>query len=60
MYLQLYFTGQKFAMNEEKVMLSSILRNFHIESMQTREQLAPMTEIILRPQDGIFIQLTER
>ena len=47
-------------MNEEKVMLSSILRSFKIESMEKREDLKPMGEIILRPENGMHIKLTQK
>nr|AIT16229.1 cytochrome P450 family 4 protein [Sternaspis scutata] len=52
--------GQKFAMKEEKVVVSSILRRFNIKSMQTRADLLPMGELILRPQNGIRVKLTRR
>ena len=53
-------TGQKFAMLEEKVILSSIFRNFTVKSMQEREDLNPVAELILRPEKGIVVQLTPR
>ena len=52
--------GQRFAMMEEKVMLSYVLRRFNIESCQLRQDLNPVAEIILRPQDGIHVKLTHR
>nr|ACD75823.1 cytochrome P450 family 4 variant 1 [Cyphoma gibbosum] len=52
--------GQKFAMMEEKVILSSIFRNFKVKSCQSREELLPVGELILRPQKGIFIELSAR
>ncbi|XP_070544565.1 cytochrome P450 4V2-like [Ptychodera flava] len=52
--------GQKFAMFEEKVVLSSILRNFTMETTQTRDELEPVGELILRPQDGIRVKVTSR
>ena len=56
-----YFsTGQKFAMLEEKVILSTIFRHFSVKSMQEREDLNPMAELILRPEKGIIVQLTPR
>ena len=54
------FAGQKFAMNEEKVLLSSILRHYNIESVQKREELRPVGELILRPESGIIVKLSKR
>ena len=47
-------------MNEEKVMLSSILRNFHVKATRKTEELNPTEEIILRPQNGIWVKLSKR
>ncbi|KAL5018624.1 hypothetical protein ScPMuIL_004346 [Solemya velum] len=52
--------GQKFALLEEKTVLSSILRKYNILSTQTREELSPIGELILRPENGIHIRLTTR
>lgn len=47
-------------MMEEKVVLSTILRNFNVEACQTREELRPVGELILRPEKGIWIKLEKR
>ena len=47
-------------MLEEKVMLATIFRNFSVKSLQEREDLKPMAELILRPEKGIIVQLTPR
>ncbi|XP_074543073.1 cytochrome P450 4V8 [Halichoeres trimaculatus] len=52
--------GQRFALMEEKVILSSVLRNFNVEACQTREELRPVGELILRPEMGIWIKLEKR
>ncbi|XP_002738927.2 cytochrome P450 4V2-like [Saccoglossus kowalevskii] len=52
--------GQKFALYEEKVVLSSIFRKFKIETAMRREDLKPTGEIILRPLNGINIKLSLR
>ncbi|XP_070185260.1 cytochrome P450 4V2-like [Littorina saxatilis] len=52
--------GQKFALLEEKAVLSSIFRHFRVTPCQTREDLLPVGELILRPQKGIKIELTAR
>ncbi|CAD5117463.1 DgyrCDS6230 [Dimorphilus gyrociliatus] len=50
--------GQKFAMMEEKVVLSSILRRFKLEL--ARDDVEPSAELILRPADGVHIKLNYR
>ncbi|KAM4050011.1 cytochrome P450 4V2-like [Anomaloglossus baeobatrachus] len=52
--------GQRFALMEEKVVLSTILRKFWIETNQKRDELGLVGELILRPQEGIWIQLKDR
>uniref|UniRef100_A0A3Q3VRL8 aromatase n=1 Tax=Mola mola TaxID=94237 RepID=A0A3Q3VRL8_MOLML len=52
--------GQRFALMEEKVVLSAILRNFNIEACQKREELRPAGELILRPEKGIWVKLEKR
>ena len=53
-------SGQKFALMEEKVILSSIFRRFHVESVDKRDELILLGELILRPRDGIRLRLTHR
>ncbi|XP_046451576.1 cytochrome P450 4c3-like isoform X1 [Daphnia pulex] len=52
--------GQKFALMEEKVILSSIFRNFHIKALDKREELILLIELILRPRNGIRLLLTPK
>ena len=52
--------GQRFALMEEKVMLAAILRKFEIKSLKTTEELQPRTELILRPESGIPVELKLR
>ncbi|XP_046569379.1 cytochrome P450 4V2-like [Haliotis rubra] len=52
--------GQKFALLEEKVILSTIFRNFTVRSHQKREDLKPVGDLILRPEKGIFVTLSSR
>jgi len=53
-------SGQKFAILEEKVLLSSIFRNYGVQSTQARDELNPFFELMLRPADGIEVVLTRR
>ncbi|XP_072262254.1 cytochrome P450 4V2 [Pyxicephalus adspersus] len=52
--------GQRFALMEEKVVLSSILRNFSVKASQKKEDLCLVGELILRPQDGMWVELEHR
>ena len=52
--------GQKFALMEEKTVLSKIIRAFQIESVDTIEEVKPVIEIITRPKNGIRIKLKQR
>ncbi|XP_068211245.1 cytochrome P450 4C1-like [Palaemon carinicauda] len=52
--------GQKFAMMEEKIILSHILRKFRVESQETREQVQVLGELILRPETGNHLKLFPR
>lgn len=47
-------------MMEEKVILSSIFRNFHLEALEKREELIVMNDVILRPLNGIRLRLTPK
>lgn len=52
--------GQKFAQLEEKVLLSMILRNYKIKSVDSREDVKPIPEIVVRPYPGIRLLLQKR
>lgn len=52
--------GQRFAMMEEKVVLATVLRHFDVQACQSREELRPLGELILRPEKGIWIRLDKR
>ncbi|XP_058145994.1 cytochrome P450 4V2 [Dasypus novemcinctus] len=52
--------GQKFAVMEEKTILSCLLRQFWVESNQKREELGLVGDLILRPNNGIWIKLKKR
>jgi cytochrome P450 len=51
--------GQEFALNEEKVILAHILRNFEI-SLPEDFKVEKMFLLILRPKDGLYLNLKIR
>ncbi|CAF1109070.1 unnamed protein product [Adineta steineri] len=52
--------GQRFAMLEEKVILSSILRRFKLKTSQSPDDLHLSFELILRAENGAHVQLELR
>ncbi|GFY64202.1 cytochrome P450 4c3, partial [Trichonephila inaurata madagascariensis] len=52
--------GQRFAIMEEKVIVSSILRNYTIESLDQRDKIPPAPELILRSSTPIQIRIRPR
>ncbi|XP_025898064.1 cytochrome P450 4V2 [Nothoprocta perdicaria] len=52
--------GQRFAQMEEKALLALILRRFWVDCCQEKEELGLTGELILRPNNGIWIQLKRR
>ncbi|GIY91175.1 cytochrome P450 4c3 [Caerostris darwini] len=52
--------GQKFAMLEEKVIITNILRSFKIRSLDARDKLHLSAEMVLRSRQGIRLELTPR
>jgi cytochrome P450 family 4 len=52
--------GQKFALLEEKAVLSYILRHYRLRSLDKREDIALMGELVLRPENGLRITITPR
>ncbi|XP_028401933.1 cytochrome P450 4V2-like [Dendronephthya gigantea] len=52
--------GQRFAMMEEKVVLSSILRHFNIKSTQITDNIKVTADAILSSVEGILVELEPR
>jgi cytochrome P450 family 4 len=52
--------GQKFALLEEKTVLSCILRHYKVQSLDMREDINLMAELILRPEKGLQVIITPR
>lgn len=47
-------------MMEIKILVSSILRKFNVESVQSQEEVKLVAELILRPQDGNILKVLPR
>lgn len=56
----IFLTGQKFAVLEEKAVLSSILRKYKIKSIDPRNEMKIVNELIVRPKNGINVILEKR
>ncbi|XP_071954423.1 cytochrome P450 4C1-like [Antedon mediterranea] len=53
--------GQRFAMMELKVVLSTLYRRFNLKSLQNGdEQTRPVSELVVRPQNGLYVSVTKR
>jgi len=58
--LVFYSVGQKYAVLEEKVVLATVLRHFHLKALEMREDLVLIGELVLRPRDGVQVLLTPK
>lgn len=47
-------------MLEEKVVISTVIRNYKIEAVDRREDLTLLGELVLRPKDGLAVKITKR
>ncbi|GFU27595.1 cytochrome P450 4c3, partial [Nephila pilipes] len=52
--------GQKFAIMEMKTVVSSILRNYTIESLDSRDKILPIMQITLHPSIPIRVRIRPR
>jgi cytochrome P450 family 4 len=52
--------GQKFALLEEKTVLSSILRHYELLSLDKREDIKLVGDLVLRPDNGIRLIISPR
>jgi cytochrome P450 family 4 len=52
--------GQKFALLEEKTVLSSILRHYEVRSLDKREDMILIPELILKSENGFRLTITPR
>lgn len=56
----LIISGQKFAMMEEKVIISTFLRHYKIHSEDKIESVRPIPDLILRPPKGFNVRISHR
>jgi cytochrome P450 len=52
--------GQKFALMEQKIVLSSLVREFIFSSVDPRDKLIVVGEMVLRPVNGIRVNIRPR
>jgi cytochrome P450 len=52
--------GQKFAMLEMKTVLSCVLRHYRLRSIDTRDTVNLMGELVLKSEKGINLTITPR
>ncbi|XP_049540884.1 cytochrome P450 4c3-like [Anopheles darlingi] len=52
--------GQKFAILEEKSVISAVLRRFRVEAVNRREDVLLLCDLVLRPKDGLIVRLHKR
>lgn len=52
--------GQRFALNASKTLLSKLLTKFTVEAVDTPSTVKVITELILRPADGMYLKLKPR
>ena len=56
----LHNLGQRFALLEEKVFLSTVIRRFHLATTQTFDNFVPAYELVLRSGNELKVKLTPR
>ena len=52
--------GQKFAMNELKIIVGKVLLNFNIESVEDRSDVKVLNAIVCKPLNGIEVRITPK
>jgi cytochrome P450 family 4 len=53
-------SNSRFAMMEEKVLVSSVLRKYNLQCNLKPEDMPILAEVILRPKHGIQISFSRR
>lgn len=52
--------GQRFAMMELKIVIANVLRNYWLISLHERDQVLELSEMVLRPKDGLNVKCVPR
>ncbi|XP_063236317.1 cytochrome P450 4C1-like isoform X2 [Bacillus rossius redtenbacheri] len=52
--------GKRFTLKEQTTLLSYILRKYEVHSTQTKETMAPVRSITLRPGNGLWVKIRQR
>jgi cytochrome P450 family 4 subfamily V len=52
--------GRVFALNEEKVLVATIVKQFIVAALHNLDEIQPSPEIILRPKSGVWVKLWRR
>lgn len=60
MKILFYFTGQKFALMEEKLILANIFLHYELQSLQPIADMTVNIDTILRPEHGMQIKIRKR
>lgn len=50
----------RFAMMEEKIILSSLLRKFNVHAVTKPQDISLLAELVLRPKNGLHVQFSKR
>jgi hypothetical protein len=49
-----------FAVNEEKILVATVAKQFTIAALHNLDEVQPSPEIILRPKSGVWVKLWRR
>jgi cytochrome P450 len=52
--------GKMFALNEEKILVATVAKQFTIAALHNLDEVQPSPEIILRPKSGVWVKLWRR
>jgi cytochrome P450 len=52
--------GRMFALNEEKMLVATVVKQFTIAALHNLDEVQPSPEIILRPKSGVWLKLWSR
>jgi hypothetical protein len=53
-------TGQKFALLEEKALISGVLRKYILEAAERREDITTTAELVIRAKNGLHLRIQPR